>query len=90
MLGPGTLAPKRRAMPSSGWMRMVMKLGLTPWRRCLGVLEEEQRRLLELDGDLGDALGEALAGADVERDARPAPVLDFEAEGGVGLGLRAG
>ena len=56
---------------------------------CRLVLEEEQRRLLELDGDLGDALGEALAGADVEGNAGPAPVVDLEAEGGVGLGLGA-
>src|SRR6185312_1381249 len=52
-------------------------------------LEEEQRRLLELDGDLGDALGEALARADIEGDAGPAPVLDLEAQSGVGLGVRA-
>ncbi len=56
---------------------------------ALLVLEEEQRRQLELDGDLGDALGEALAGADVEGNSGPAPVFDLEAEGGVGLGLGA-
>ena len=56
---------------------------------ALLVLEEKQGRLLELDGDLGDALGEALAGADVEGDSGPAPVFDLEAEGGVGLGLGA-
>ncbi len=69
---------------------MEMTLGLMPSPPLpCGVFEEEQRRLLELDGDLGDALGEALAGADVEGNAGPAPVLDLEPEGGVGLGLRA-
>ena len=67
-----------------------MTLGLMPsppLPSC--VLEEKQRRLLELDGDLGDALGEALAGADVEGDTGPAPVFDLEPKRGVGLGLRA-
>ena len=38
-----------------------------------------QRRGVELDGDLGDALGQALAGAQIERHAGPAPVVHEEA-----------
>jgi hypothetical protein len=52
-------------------------------------IEDHQRRLLELDADLGSAL-EALAGADVEGNAGPAPVVDFELDGGVGLGAGFG
>ena len=36
------------------------------------------RRALELDRDLGHPLGQPLAGADVERRARPPPVVDLE------------
>ena len=46
------------------------------------------RRSLELDAELGRALGEALACADVERHARPAPAVDEQAQGGEGLGER--
>ena len=53
-------------------------------------VEDEQRRLLELDADLGGALAHALAGAEVEGHAGPAPVFDFEAEGGEGLGAGLG
>ena len=38
--------------------------------------------------DLGLGRRQVLARADEERDARPAPVVDVEAEGGVGLGRR--
>lgn len=41
---------------------------------------------VEADGDIGDALGHALAGADVERHAGPAPVLNLKGDGGVGVG----
>ena len=67
-----------------------MTLGLMPSPPLPSAsLKSSSGRLLELDGDLGDALGEALAGADVEGNAGPAPVFDLEAEGGVGLGLGA-
>src|SRR5882724_6382660 len=45
-------------------------------------------RLLEEDRDLRDPLGEALARAQVERHARPAPRVDEELHGHEGLGLR--
>jgi hypothetical protein len=41
---------------------------------------------VEHDADLGDAAGQALAGAQVERHARPAARLDLEPDGGVRLG----
>src|SRR5204862_4362373 len=43
------------------------------------VLEQAVRDLAVLDGDLGRPLGQPLAGSDIERDARPAPVVDEEA-----------
>ncbi len=52
----------------------------------VGLGERQVRRLAEQHGDLGDPAGEPLAGAQVERDAGPAPGLDLEAHGGVGLG----
>ena len=45
---------------------------------------------LEHDPDLGLGDREALSRADEERHARPAPVLDLEAERGVRLGRRVG
>ena len=56
----------------------------------LHAIEDEQRRLLELDADLGGALLHALAGAEIERHAGPAPVFDFEAKRGVGFSAGLG
>ncbi len=50
-------------------------------RRVLGVGEEALRRSLELDQHLGSGDRQVLAGADVERDTGPAPVLDAEPQG---------
>ena len=61
-------------MPSSGWMCSTSRLGAQPVDRR--VAEEHERRALELDRDLGDALGQALAGAQVEGHVGPAPVVD--------------
>ena len=82
--GPGTLASKRSEMPSSGWMWITSRLGFS----CSTgrVAEEHERRALELDRDLGDALRQALAGAQVERHAGPAPVVDEQLERHEGLG----
>ena len=52
-----------------------------------GVAEQRHRRPLELDGDLGDAPRQPLAGAQVERHALPAPVVDEQLERRVGLGV---
>src|SRR5271170_4350595 len=43
-------------------------------------------RAAKLNHDLSAALGEALAGAEVEGDAGPAPVVDQEASGDEGFG----
>ncbi len=52
-------------------------------------LEEAVRQGLELDGHLGDALGEALAGAQVEGDPAPAPRVERHAQRDEGLVLGA-
>ena len=77
VIWPGTLAAKRSVMPSSGWMRMTSWLGAT----CVHDLgaEELVRRGAELDRDLGHALRQALARAQVERHAGPAPVVEVHA-----------
>ena len=72
--GPGIFAPKRSEMPSSGCMRITSTLR----DRCsTGVLRNRSSGgAAELDRDLGDALRQALAGAQVERHVGPAPVVD--------------
>ena len=52
----------------------------------LHAVEDQQRRLLELDADLRGALLQPLARAQIERHARPAPVFDLQPHRGVGLG----
>ena len=56
--------------------------------RLAGGTEQSERRPLELDGDLADPLGQALARAQVEGHALPAPVVDEDLDRRVGLGLR--
>ena len=55
-------------------------------------LRTEQRggRATENDDDFRSPGGECLTGAQVERDSGPAPVVDLDLEGGVGLGGGAG
>ncbi len=53
------------------------------------LLEEQQRRPLEGMAICVSRAAQPLPGADVEGHARPAPVLDLELHGRVGLGLRA-
>ena len=86
--GPGTLARNRSDAPSSGWMRRTRRLGCTVSTAVDG--EGQVRRRLELDRHLGRPAGKALAGAQVEGRARPAPVVDRDAQGheGLGVGLR--
>ena len=52
--------------------------------------EQQVRHALELDRDLGDALRQPLAGAQVERHAGPAPVVDLQARRDEGLGVGVG
>ena len=75
-------------MPSSGWMRRTRALGCRP--SDVGGREGQVGDPLELQGHLGDPLGQPLAGADVDRHAGPAPVVDLELHGHVGLGLAVG
>lgn len=60
------------------------------WPRLLrgGVLEGQVWCPLEDDRDLGDALAETLARAQVERDTCPAPGVDLERHRSKGLGDR--
>ena len=81
---PGTLAPKCRLMPSSGWMRSTRVLGCS-CRRQLPV-EGQEGHAVELQGHLGHPGRQALAGPHVDRHPGPAPVLDPQAQGHVGLG----
>ena len=52
----------------------------------VGVAEGHVGRALEDDSNLGDALAEALAGAQVEGHARPAARVHEELDRGEGLG----
>src|SRR5215831_2431549 len=52
--------------------------------------EQGVRRLVEADRDLGLALLQVLAGAQVERHARPAPVVDVQLPRHIGLDTRIG
>jgi len=51
-----------------------------------GVVERQVRDALEDDGDLGDPSSQSLAGAQVERDAGPAPGVDVLPDRGERLG----
>src|SRR5688500_15010632 len=62
--------------------RQQVRIGV---RGCLA--EEPVRDLAELDRDLRRALWQALAGPHIERDARPAPVVDRQAGRDVRLRL---
>ena len=50
--------------------------------------EDGQRRGAKLDGDLGNAARQILAGSHVKRHARPSPVIHEECHGRVSIGLR--
>ena len=78
MPGPGTFEPKRSAIPSSGWMRSVSTFGSLaagspmPNSSCgagLNWIAISDERF-----------GQALAVPQVERHARPAPVVDQQLE----------
>ena len=55
-----------------------------------GVAERDVGRTLEDDGDLGDALAETLASAQVEGNARPAACVHKEFDRSEGFGGRVG
>ena len=77
MAVPGTLEPNRMVMPSSGWTRITSALWVSS--SVAVVAERQVRRPLEHHGHLGDPAAQPLAGAQVERHARPAPGVDVQA-----------
>ena len=87
--GPGPLAVERQ--------RQLRRVGEVE-RQVVGAVradaragrEHALRRLAEGDRDDARPLGHLLAGAQVERHARPAPVVDVAAQGDERLGLRVG
>src|ERR1700687_1923755 len=52
-----------------------------------GVAEENERSATELNDDFGGAPLEALAGAEIERHAGPAPVVNLQLHGDEGFGV---
>ena len=76
--GPGTLARKRREMPFFGLDADVRGMLVREVGRPSVPRKSDGRRAPELDRDLGDAPGQALAGAQVEGHAGPAPVVDVQ------------
>src|SRR5205823_11783648 len=59
------------------------------WSAAVPVIEDP-RHVLELDGDLRRPLRQPLAGAQVERDTGPAPIVDRHSQRGVRLGPGGG
>src|SRR6202011_3691624 len=55
------------------------------------IAKEHERRAAKLNNDFGGALLEALAGAKIEGNSGPAPVVDLQLEGdeGFGVGVRS-
>ena len=53
-------------------------------------VEDQQRRLLELDADLRGPLLQPLARAQIKRNPGPAPVFDLQPHRGIGLRARLG
>src|ERR1022692_3031096 len=84
---PGRLDRNFSEMPSSGWMRRISRLGAvvvsSPLKMASGAG-------LKGEGILGERLGSAVPGAQIERHAGPAPVVHKESYGRVGVGLRVG
>ena len=84
--GPGTFELIPSEKPSSGWMRMVRNVRVQPLRRIR--VEQDRRHVLQVHRDFAGAACELLAGAQEERDAGPAPVVDEQLQGDEGLGAR--
>ena len=82
------MASKERLAPSLGWIRRTS--WLAPVLAVDLGLEQLGRRPAELDGDLGGALGQPLAGPQEERHAGPPPGVQLQPHGDVGLGRRVG
>ena len=50
------------------------------------IAKQRERRAAESDGDFGLARAERLAGAQIERHAGPAPIIDRKPHGDIGFG----
>ena len=74
---PGIFAPSASDTPSLGCSVRISWLGRTPTEPSCW--KAEVRDGLERDRDLGDLARQPLAGAQVERHAGPAPVVDLAA-----------
>jgi hypothetical protein len=62
------------------------------WREPFdrGIAKQREWRLLELDHDFAAPRRQRLTGSQIERHARPAPVVDRELERHIGFGQRLG
>ena len=74
-------------MEADGLFRLEPDDQLVRLRRRAARGEDRVRHVLELNKDLGVAGRHALAGAQVERDALPPPIVDVRLQGDEGLGL---
>ena len=81
--GPGVLAIR---MQADRLFRLEADDQLVRPGRRAARGEDRIRHVLELDEDLGVALGHALAGAQVEGHALPAPIVDVRLQRDEGLG----
>src|SRR3989304_5259096 len=81
---PGTLDPNRSRIPSSGWIRIARRFGSGA---TAAARKSRCGTALNWMGVSGARFGGGFPGAEVERDAGPAPVVDLEARGQEGLGL---
>jgi hypothetical protein len=73
----GNLLPGLNSQKEEVWIQDVT-----------GMTEESERRLFELDADLGYPFREALPRPDIERHPGPAPVIDMELGGNEGWSIR--
>src|SRR5438093_1122905 len=81
---PRSIPPSKRvdisSQPRAAFLRLHPHDGRVGSRGSLA--EERVGQLAELDGDLGEALGQPLAAAQVEGHAVPAPAVHVQLDGG--------
>ena len=82
--GPGSLTIIHSLMPSSGCTRMTSRLAGMPSDGMSNMTCGTRRKPTD---DLGEALRQPLAGAQVEGHARPSPVGDVDLQRDEGLGV---
>jgi hypothetical protein len=79
--GPGRLAANSSAIPSQDHPVRIHPLHIRAAEQRVG-------RLVKADGDLGLPAPQILSRAQVERNARPTPVVDLQLAGKERLGAR--